>query len=103
MELIEGGARGADSLAHKWASRNKVPTHTFRANWEEYGKRAGFIRNQQMLDEGKPNVVLAFFTDIHNKSKGTLGMIKIAQKAGVEVFVFPEISGGNTPEEQSSF
>jgi hypothetical protein len=90
IEIIEGGAKGADTLAHQWATEHKRPVHTFKANWEEYGKRAGFIRNKQMLDEGKPHVVLAFFSDSHNKSKGTAMMIKLAKKSGIEVFVFPE-------------
>lgn len=78
--IIHGGARGADSLAFKWAKENNIPYKTYLANWERYGKSAGFIRNKQMLDEGKPDLVIAF-----PGGKGTKMMVDIAKKAGVEV------------------
>lgn len=95
--LIEGGARGADSCAAWWAdnspmhSHNEHPDHprfehlTFRADWERYGKRAGYLRNQQMLDEGKPDLVLAFRSP--GESPGTDMMVDLAHKAGVPAYV----------------
>lgn len=58
--IIEGGANGADELARGWAKANNVPCFTFRADWEKHGNAAVPIRNQQMLDEGMPDVVVAF-------------------------------------------
>jgi len=58
--VITGGAKGADWLGHYWAIKRGVPYKVFPADWMTYGKAAGPIRNQQMFDEGKPDVVVAF-------------------------------------------
>lgn len=78
--IINGGARGADGCARMFATDYGVPLKTYSARWDEYGKAAGHIRNQQMLDEGKPDLVIAF-----PGGPGTANMIKRAKKAGVEV------------------
>lgn len=81
--IIHGAARGADMLADKWAQANGVPVMAFAANWTKYGKRAGFLRNTQMLEEGRPDVVWAFVDKPLEESKGTKMMVDIARKAGV--------------------
>src|SRR5262245_46929509 len=58
--LIEGGATGADRLARTWARGAQVPVTTFAPRWDLYGKSAGPIRNDRMLHEGQPDVVIAF-------------------------------------------
>lgn len=80
--IIEGGAKGADRLAQYWAKKNlpKENLHTFEADWKGRGKAAGPIRNQQMIDEGKPDLVLAF-----PGGHGTADMVRRAKRAGVEV------------------
>ncbi len=78
VELIHGAASGADSLADEWA-RGKVAIRAFPAPWE-LGKSAGGIRNQKMLDEGKPHMVIAF-----PGGAGTADMVRRAEKAGVPV------------------
>lgn len=83
-EIIEGGATGADFLARVWAKYLGVPFREFPANWKLYGKAAGPIRNKQMLDEGKPDLAIAFLAP---GSRGTKDMIEQARKAGVEVEV----------------
>ncbi len=80
--VIEGGARGADRLAREWAQSRLIPMTTFDANWDTHGKVAGQIRNQQMLDEGKPELVVAFPLE---KSSGTWDMVRKARAAGVKV------------------
>ena len=86
--IISGAAPGADTLAVKAAwDIGGLKCIEFPANWEKYGKAAGPIRNQQMLDEGKPDKVLAFW---NGESRGTLDMITRAVKAGVPVKVIPE-------------
>ena len=83
--LIHGAARGADMLANDIVSRwVEAAIDSYPANWKKHGKAAGPIRNQQMLDEGKPDLVLAFWK---NKSRGTADMIRRARKAGVAVRV----------------
>ena len=55
----------------------------YKANWQLYGKGAGYRRNAEMLKEGKPDKVLAF-----KGGKGTLMMIGLAEKAGIEVIKY---------------
>jgi hypothetical protein len=78
--LIEGGARGADRLAKEWAGFVDVPVQEFRADWNRYDKAAGHIRNKQMLDEGRPDLVIAF-----PGGAGTADMIRQAEERRVEV------------------
>lgn len=59
-QIIHGAARGADTLAGRWARENKIPVRQHPADWNKYGKRAGFIRNQFMLDKEKPHMVVGF-------------------------------------------
>jgi hypothetical protein len=59
-QIIEGGARGADSFARYWAIERSVPYRTFKADWMTYGNAAGSIRNERMLKEGDPDLVIAF-------------------------------------------
>lgn len=58
--VISGCARGADTLAIKWAEANNIPVAKFPADWEAYGKAAGHIRNLEMIIEGKPDVAFVF-------------------------------------------
>lgn len=80
VTVIHGGARGADRLAGQIALRAGVKVSVFFAQWETYGKAAGSLRNQQMLDEGKPDVVLAM-----PGGRGTADMVRRAKAAGVKV------------------
>lgn len=82
VTVIHGGARGADSLAGELAAYIGLTVEVFPANWAKYGRKAGPIRNQQMLDEGKPDLVMAFPLP---SSVGTLDMINRAQEAGIPV------------------
>lgn len=80
--IIHGGARGADTLAGRYAGEFNIPVERFPALWDLHGKRAGPIRNTQMLREGNPDYVVAFLAP---DSRGTKNMIKQSQKAGLEV------------------
>lgn len=84
--IIEGEAKGADSLSRDAANDLGFEVEQYPADWEKYGRAAGPIRNTQMLKEGKPDLVLAFHDDITN-SKGTKNMIAQATKAGIPVEV----------------
>src|SRR5690606_38640260 len=83
--VIEGGARGADTLARQWCENFGKDFEEYPADWDRYGKRAGYIRNQQMLDEGKPDLVVAFY-DGQERSRGTAMMCDLARKAGIETW-----------------
>ena len=78
--IIEGDARGADRIAGAWAKRRRVDLKLFPANWLKHGKAAGPIRNQQMLDSAKPDLVIAF-----PGGNGTADMVRRAREAGIEV------------------
>jgi len=80
--VIHGAARGADSLAGRWAKENNIPVEEFPADWNRYGRRAGYIRNAQMLKEGKPELVIAF-----PGGPGTKMMVELARSAGVVTVV----------------
>jgi hypothetical protein len=87
LVVIQGGAKGADELALKWAQGNECAWLTYPADWKKHGKAAGPIRNQQMLDEGKPDVVWAFVTRPLEESRGTADMVRRATAAGVPTYV----------------
>lgn len=80
MVIIQGGATGADELARSWASVYGVTTITYPAKWREHGKAAGPIRNQLMIDDGNPDLVIAF-----PGGRGTADMVRRARKAGIPV------------------
>jgi hypothetical protein len=87
VTVINGGARGADAIAGHWASLNGEPGETYPADWRQHGKAAGPIRNQQMLTEGKPEVVWAFVTKPLEESRGTADMVRRARAAGIPTYV----------------
>lgn len=86
IEIISGGARGADKLGEKFAKEYKLPLKIINADWNTYGKRAGYLRNEQMALYAKTDdgVLVAFWD---GKSKGTKHMIDLATKHGLKVFV----------------
>jgi YspA, cpYpsA-related SLOG family len=78
--VIHGASSGADKLAGEWAeSRGKACRVEF-ADWARHGRAAGPIRNQKLIDEHNPELVIAF-----PGSRGTADMIRRAKKAGIEV------------------
>lgn len=80
--IIHGGARGADSFGEEWGQKNHRPVMTFKAHWEDIGrKKAGPIRNGWMLEFGQPDLVVAF-----PGGPGTHNMKTKALNAGIEVF-----------------
>lgn len=88
VEIISGGARGADSLGEQLASSYGLKLTVFPAQWDTYGKAAGMIRNKEMADYAIKNsdkAILFAFWD--GKSHGTKGMIDIAKRCGMEVII----------------
>jgi ABC-type Fe3+-hydroxamate transport system substrate-binding protein len=84
-QLIHGGAQGADTLAESIARERGWSFVTYPADWQTYGRAAGPIRNNQMLRDGAPDLVIAFRS--RPDSRGTNDMIQQARKAGVPVVV----------------
>jgi hypothetical protein len=85
-EIISGTANGADKLGERFAKECEYPVKRFPANWDLYGKSAGYKRNEQMAiyAKGDYGVLIAFWD---GKSKGTKHMIDLANKHGLRVFV----------------
>lgn len=86
--VIHGGATGADALAGKWARACGLKVEVYRADWKTHGKAAGPIRNQQMIDEGKPTRAYGFRSQ--GKSSGTDDMAARLRKAGIPVEITRE-------------
>lgn len=82
--LIHGGAKGADLLADQWGVVNWLKIEVYKPDWGKYGKAAGMIRNREMLEESKPDLVVAFPT---KSSRGTWDMVRRAKKAGIETII----------------
>jgi hypothetical protein len=83
--IIHGCCRGADRMAGEVAHELGLAVIACPADWQKHGKKAGPIRNQEML-EHKPAMVLAFCDDLDN-SRGTKDMSHRAINAGVPVRV----------------
>jgi len=84
---------GADLLAEKVAIELGMEVIPYPADWKLYGKAAGPIRNQQMLDREYPDEVLGFIQDT-TRARGTLGMLKLAKARGKPCRAWRPTSGG---------
>lgn len=77
--VISGCAKGADSLGAKWARDRGIEVEPYPAQWSRYGRKAGPLRNIEMLEKGKPDMVVVF-----KGGTGSAHMASIAKKAGVD-------------------
>ncbi len=84
VPIIEGRARGADRIAGEAARFYGHAVLSFPADWNQYGKAAGPIRNRQMIVEGNPTLVVFFHNNLR-QSKGTKDMVERAVKANIPV------------------
>lgn len=73
--VISGKAKGADTLGEIYAKKHNLNIEEYPADWDQYGKSAGYIRNSQMGDNGDAAIVICV-----NNSKGSLNMIEIMRK-----------------------
>lgn len=90
--IIHGGARGADTLAAGFAKASGKAVVEFKADWAAHGRAAGPIRNQRMLDEGRPDHVIAF-----PGGRGTADMVARARAAGIPVQIVSDEDAGRGP------
>lgn len=82
--VIQGGAKGADFHAFQWCDSRQVDGVTINANWKKFGKRAGMLRNIEMLEAYPDSVVHAFLKD---GSRGTINCICAAKERGMTVII----------------
>lgn len=88
--IISGGAKGIDRLAaYAYAVSRGIGFTEYPADWERYGKRAGFIRNYAMV--GAADAVIAVWD---GESPGTKHSVEFARSCGKQVFVYLDKSGG---------
>lgn len=80
--VIDGAARGADTLGYRWAKKRGIASERYAAEWHKFGKAAGAIRNVRMIKEGKPELGVAF-----PGGRGTDHMKKELKKANIPVSV----------------
>ncbi len=89
LMVLHGDCRGADKMAERIARERGWYTEAYPADWKRYGKRAGPIRNREMIQASHGvDMVLAFHEDL-SQSRGTRDMIFAANKAGIEVRLYP--------------
>lgn len=77
--IVSGGARGADLLGERFAKEFNAPIEQFVPDWDEFGKSAGYRRNEQMAEVA--NAVIVFMKA--GGSKGSQHMINIAKEKGL--------------------
>ena len=81
--VVSGTARGADKLGEIYAEQNSLPCEKYPAEWDKYGKSAGYKRNLLMAENAEALIALW-----DGKSKGTKHMIDIAKSKGLKVYVY---------------
>lgn len=84
--IVAGGAAGADTLAEEVAKENLIELRKYSPDWRKYGPSAGLLRNIQMLDSEKPDLVLAFCLT-SQENRGTLHCVSEAVKRNINVKV----------------
>lgn len=73
--IVSGGARGADVLGEHYACDRGLRSLRFDAEWDRYGKAAGFVRNRRM--SWASSALVAFWD---GRSPGTRHMISAARE-----------------------
>jgi len=81
--VVSGTARGVDHLGELYAEKKGIGLELYPADWDKYGKSAGYKRNELMADNAE--ALLAIWD---GQSKGTKHMIDIAKRKGLEVCIY---------------
>ena len=88
VTIVTGGANGVDALAERYARQHNLPLKVFPADWNKFGKSAGYRRNEQMHQfiAQFPNRGCVCFWD--GQSKGTAHNFKLSEQYGTDLRVF---------------
>lgn len=81
-KIVSGGARGPDSLAAEYAKNNGIPLIEYIPDWNRFGRRAGFLRNQEIVDVADKMIAFQY-----NNSKGTGHSIRLAESKRIPVLL----------------
>ena len=87
-QVVSGTARGADRFGEEWAAENNIEVKRFPADWDTHGKSAGYVRNSVMAEYA--DGLLAIWD---GESRGTIHMINLARKQGLEVVIYTTKEG----------
>lgn len=90
IHIVSGGAKGADNLAERYSKENDYDMIVFPAEWDKYGKSAGYKRNVKMQEEISqyPNRMCIAFWD--GVSKGTQHNFELCKRYGIELRIVRE-------------
>lgn len=80
--IVSGGAKGADTLGHRFAMEHQLEMIVFKPDWKRFGKRAGYIRNTDIIENS--DIVIAFWD---GKSSGTKDSIDKALNLNKQVII----------------
>ena len=89
MEIIQGGSNGADTIALSYACHHKLTHKSYPIKRSKYGKNAYGVRNQKMISEENPDVVLIFHSDV-NSSANSLDLIVRALDLKIQTLLIPK-------------
>jgi len=81
IEIVSGRARGIDILGERYAKENNLKLKLFPADWDQYGKRAGYLRNKQMA-EYADSLILIW----DGKSRGSQMMLELAKQYNLKIY-----------------
>lgn len=83
--IVSGGAKGADTLAQKFALEYQLDMIVYKPDWKRFGKRAGFIRNTEIIENS--DVVIAFWDGSSNGTKDSITKAKQKNKIVIVIIV----------------
>ncbi len=81
--VISGTARGVDELGEQWARENSIPLERYPADWAKLGRRAGYVRNEQMAQVAEGALILW-----DGMSPGTKHMINTCERLNLPHYIF---------------
>lgn len=81
--VLSGCASGVDLLGEQYAKQNNILLEYYPANWHQFGRRAGYLRNEIMASRAQAALILW-----NGTSKGTMHMINLSQKYGLKFMVY---------------
>jgi hypothetical protein len=88
LTVIHGDCgKGVDSIVKSACQHLKIDQILYPANWDKYGRKAGWIRNNLMFDHGIPDYVVCIFNDLNHRSPGTLMTANLSRKYKVPCFM----------------
>lgn len=84
--VYTGDAKGVDEMVVKWCKENGITYRIFRAQWHDYGRQAGPLRNEAMINEGGEALILLWYGRVKDGfGRGSKSMKEKAKAAGIPI------------------